>query len=158
MKGKVKSDSFEKAFSYARRLLNIRPRSIQEIRYRLYAKGFNKKAAEKVIEVLKAKHILDDKSFARMWVESKMRSSPRGDLLFKKELLQKGVSREIIESVLSEKKGSEGEIIKELVYKKLHTLIDLPPEKVRKKLFDFLVRRGFSFDMIENVLNEVLPG
>ena len=153
---KMKKDKHAKATAYAYRLFAIKPRSEKELRDRLYKKRFRRAIIEDVISLLKEKNIIDDLKFARLWVESRMRLSPKGDMLIKKELREKGIELSIIEKALSEKKEDEGSIVKALAEKKLSSLRKLPREKARKRLFDFLARRGFDFDVINDTISELL--
>jgi len=149
-----KKDKNDKAVAYAYRLFSVRPRSEKELRERLSGKGFGGATACKVISLLKDKNIIDDLRFARRWVESRMRAKPKGDMALEIELRQKGISADVIEKVLSEKQENEGDVCRRLAMKKMEALGKLPKEKARKKLFDFLARRGFNFEVIEEVVRE----
>ena len=151
-----KKKTSDKALSYAYRLLGIRPRSEKELKERLFGKRYGSEAIESVISQLKEKGVVDDLKFARAWVESRMRTSPKGNVALKRELGMKGISNPITEEVLSEKKEDEASIVKELAEKKMESLKDLPKEKARKRLFDFLARRGFNFDTIKDAVREHL--
>ena len=149
-----KKDKTDKAVAYAYRLFSVRLRSEGELKMRLFRKGFGGATACKVISILNEKNIINDLRFARLWVESRMRRKPKGDMALERELRQKGISADIIEKVLSQKQGNEGAVCRELAMKKMEALGKLPREKARKKLFDFLARRGFKFDVIEEVVRE----
>ncbi|GAG50789.1 unnamed protein product, partial [marine sediment metagenome] len=84
-----KKDKNDKAVTYAYRLFSVRPRSEKELRERLSGKGFGGATACKVISFLKDKNIIDDLRFARLWVESRMRANPKGDMALERELRQK---------------------------------------------------------------------
>ncbi len=150
----MRKNNADKAVSYAYRLFSIRPRSEKELRDRLFRKGFGSATVHDVISLLKEKNIIDDFKFARLWVESRMRTNPKGDMLLRKELRMKGISASIIEKVLSEKESGEGSLARTLAGQRLESLKKLPKEKARKKLFDFLARRGFDFDVIEDTVKE----
>jgi len=122
---------------------------------RLFSKGFGRVTVYEVTALLKAQNILDDFKFARLWVESRMRLRPRGDMLLRNELREKGIAGSVIEKVLSEKEGKEETSARELAAERFKTLEKLPKEKARKRLFDFLARRGFKFDTIKDIINEI---
>ena len=147
-----KKDKAQKAIAYAHRLLNVRPRSEKELKDRLFRKGFDRTTVYSVIPLLKEKNVIDDFRFAKLWIESRMRVSPKGEVLLRKELRDKGVPDGIIEEVLAEKEKDENTLARTLVADKMKTLKSLPKEKARKKIFDFLARRGFDFDVIEDVI------
>jgi len=79
-------------------LFNIRPRSEKEVRTYLKNLSFNRKvkdqeeisdlAIDSLVEKLKQKRLLDDKQFAKDWVESRRRSKQKGERVLKMELFQ----------------------------------------------------------------------
>jgi len=152
----MRKTKIDKAVAYAYRLFSIRPRSEKELRDRLFRKGFGSATVYEVISLLKEKNIIDDSKFARAWVESRMRTNPKGDMLLRKELRDKGVSAPIIEKALSEKETEEGPLVLALARRKAESLKKLPEAKARKKLFDFLARKGFNFEIIEDIVKETL--
>ena len=151
---KVSKNKTDKATAYAYRLFGIRPRSERELKQRLFGKHYDHETISGVISSLKEKDIIDDVEFARRWIESRRRTNPKGDRLLRKELREKGVSATVIDTVLAEKKESENSVVRALAGKKAESLKNLPKQKARKKLFDFLARRGFDFDVIGEAVNE----
>ena len=90
----------------AGRFLEARPRSSAEVRRRLSGAGYRDELVEGAINKLLEFGVLDDQAFARMWVESRDRARPRGERAIRQELIQKGIERETIELVLSERSES----------------------------------------------------
>lgn len=90
----------------AGRFLEARPRSSAEVRRRLSGAGYRDELVEGAIAKLLEFGVLDDQAFARMWVESRDRARPRGERAIRQELIQKGIERETIELVLSERSES----------------------------------------------------
>ena len=150
----VKKIKSQKAASYAHRLLGVRPRSERELRDRLFKKGFGQANVSEVVALLKEQNVIDDFKFAKLWVESRMRTAPKGDALLRKELRDKGVAQSIIDEALASTGESEVKVARDLATKQLTRLKGLPREKARKKLFDFLARRGFNFDTIRDIVRE----
>ena len=150
----MKKSKTDKALSYAYRLLNIRPRSEKELRDRLHRKGFGQTTVNDIIPLLKEKNVIDDYRFAKLWIESRMRRIPKGGILLRRELREKGVSLSVIDKALSEEEIDEASLARDLAEKKFKTLKGLPKEKVKKKLFDFLARRGINFDTINDIITE----
>ncbi len=83
--------------------LAVRPRSVDETRRRLRHLGYPVHLIDVVIDRLLAFGYLDDASFARAWVESRDRARPRGESALRRELMLKGIDREVISEVLSER-------------------------------------------------------
>ncbi|MCK4649219.1 RecX family transcriptional regulator, partial [bacterium] len=71
LRGRITSNGVKKAKDYAFKLLSYRPRSIKEIRNRLKKKDYSSKVILEVIKDLKRLKFLNNKEFARMWVESR---------------------------------------------------------------------------------------
>ena len=90
----------------AGRFLEVRPRSIAEVRRRLGGAGYRGELVEGAIAKLLEFGVLDDQSFARTWVESRDRGRPRGERAIRQELGLKGIERETIELVLGERRES----------------------------------------------------
>ncbi|MBN1353380.1 MAG: regulatory protein RecX [Candidatus Omnitrophica bacterium] len=151
----MKRNSDEKAMAYACRLLSLRLRSEAELKERLALKGFARVVVENVVSVLKNKKIVDDLRFAKAWVESRMRTNPKGSILLKRELKKKGIEDSLIAEAMPDKKDGEDKVAATIARRKFETLKNMPRAKARKKLFDFLARRGFDFGIIEETLNEL---
>jgi len=150
----MKKSNTEKALSYACRLLNIRPRSEHELKDRLFKKGFGQATVNETVASLKEKGFLDDFKFAILWVESRMRANPKGGMLLRKELKAKGVPAQAIEKALAESKEDESLVAKSLTAREMEKLKGVPKEKVRRRLFGYLARKGFKFDLIEDIVRE----
>ena len=152
----TKKSKFDKAIGYAYRLFSIRSRSEKELKDRLYKKGFGRETVETVLTRLKENKIIDDSNFAKLWVESRMRQNPKGKIVLRKELREKGISSSVIESAISEKSINEDATVKELALERYEKIKTLPREKIRKRLFDFLARRGFDFETIGETIKEIV--
>ncbi len=120
----------------------------------MFDRGFGRKTVEEIVSNLKKRNLLDDYKFAKLWIESRVHTAPKGDMLLKKELKDKGISIGIIDRVMSEKKEAEDAVAREIAKKRFDKLKGLPKEKSKKRLFDFLARRGFSFDIIHDIICE----
>lgn len=152
-------EKFEKAYTRALKFLNFRPRSEKEVRDNLLKKKIDPDFIEGIIELLKKQKFLNDYEFTRMWVESRLRSSPRSLSLIKRELLQKGVSRDIVEAQISNFQFSisnELDNAKRLVEKKIKRYKMLEKHEIYQKLGAILARRGFDWDTIRQSIDEVI--
>ncbi len=151
-----KQRSHAKNNAYA--LLRQRPRSVYEIRNRLKLKGYEDELVEDVVVNLKRTGDLDDEKFARFWVGSRMHMNPAGDVVLKHELKGKGVSDSIIEAVLIEKaeKYNEYEIALSMAKDRFERLKKLDRRKATKRIYDYLLRRGFKYDNIRRVVENLI--
>jgi regulatory protein len=108
------------------------------------------KIIEKVIAKLHEYQYIDDERFAELFVTSRMKNKPRGKDVLLMELISKGVAKDIGQKVLTLLVEDEASLLKQTYQKKYKE------EKIamndRKKI-DFLRRKGFSWDLIEQFIN-----
>ncbi len=159
----------------AARYLEARPRSQAEVQAKLLRLGYRPELVEGVIARLLDLGYLDDEAFARAWVESRDRASPRGEHALRTELGRKGVARDVIVTVLDERRevartpgGPSGagdaeapsadEVAAErLLRKRLVSILREPDaRKRRQKAYALLARSGFSPDVCAAVSRSVL--
>ena len=145
---------FLKAKNCAYKLLSYRPRSTKEITQRLKDKGFTPKAICKTIEYLSELNYLNDENFAKFWIQSKIRLKPVGFSLLRYQLRQKGVAEEILEKVLSNltRQYNEYEAAKKLATSQVNRYRGLAPLVLKRRLYDYLCRRGFSQEAISQAI------
>lgn len=138
-------------------LLRQRPRSVYEIRSRLKLKGYADNLIEDVVASLERAGELNDERFARFWVESRMHMNPAGDVVLKHELKRNGISDSIIEAVLIEKgeKYDEYEIALSMANDRFERFKKLDRQKAMKRVYDFLLRRGFKYDTVRRVIENL---
>ncbi|MBU4310557.1 recombination regulator RecX [bacterium] len=150
-------EGVKKAKDYAFKLLSYRPRSVKEIQDRLKKKDYSSRIISEVIKSLKRLKFLNDKEFAKMWVESRIKTRPMGRHRLYQELIQKGIDRELIEKTLSNyREEEEIELAKELAQRKLkRSYQNLDKVTTKRRLYGFLQRRGFSYDTIQEVMKEL---
>jgi regulatory protein len=147
------ADTLEKAKQRALGLIVYRPRSVREVRQRLKRAGVDAGSIETVIGDLQSAGLLDDTEFSKAWVESRLRSSPKGKRVIAWELRQKGVQPDTIEQALEG--VDEQEAALRAAQKRLPRLASLEPRDKRRKLSEYLARKGFGFEVIEDVLNRI---
>lgn len=144
-----------KARNYAFLLLRHRQRSEYELFQRLKKKKFSPAIIARTIRWLKDNDFIDDASFAKAWLESRLKK-PLGIKRIRKELKAKGVPDQIIEGQFGKIKDkySEEEMINQLIQRKLRTAKDADPAVTKRKIFSFLLRRGFSYDAVYGALDQ----
>ena len=150
-------EEIKRANDYAFKLLSYRPRSINEIRNRLKKKDYSSKVILEVIKNLKRLKFLNDKEFAKMWMENRIRTRPMGRYRLKQELIQKGIDKNLVEKTLSNyREEEEIELARELTQRKLRrSYCSLNRLTAQRRLYGFLQRRGFSYDTIQEVMKEL---
>lgn len=157
-----RTEEIRQARESAIRLLSYRARSEKEIRDRLRKKGFGSSTADEVLDSLLKSGLVNDQEFARAFAHDKLLKKPMGRVMLKQELRRKGISKETIEQVLSEAYGSEDEdqYAFELATKRIKlsqsSFARLDPLKQRKRLSDYLARRGFNWETVAKAVERVL--
>ena len=145
-----------KAKTAAFRFLKIRQRSVCELREKLTHKKFPKAIVEETIAFLLEKKFLDDRAFAKAWVRYRQ-ARPYGAQKIRMELRQKGISEDISREELAAAFGeySEEEVVLALARRRANRYQGIEPVKVRKRVFDFLARRGFNLDVITKAIKKI---
>ena len=138
-------------------LLRIRPRSERELAGRLKDKGYSDDVVGGVLTDLKKRGLIDDAKFSRFWIDSRLHLNPVGDVILKHELRGKGVGDGIIEAALAEKTSAydEYEAAKNMALERFRRLKGIDRRKATKRVYDFLLRRGFKYDNIRRIIEEI---
>ena len=128
------------------------------MRQRLKLKGYGDDVINSVVDGLKRSGGLDDEKFARFWMQSRMHLNPVGDTVFRRELKLKGISDFVIDATLEEKAAGfdEYKIAFAMAEERYGRLKKLDRRKAMKRLYDFLVRRGFKFDTVQRIVDELI--
>jgi regulatory protein len=141
--------------------VSYRPRSSREVMVRLNEKGLPLGIAQRVVQHFQSVSLVNDLEFARMFVRDKLRSKPIGRTFLKQQLLAKGIARNVIDEVLAEYVSDEHqrEAAVELATKRMKqarkSLARLDTIKQKKRLLEFLLRRGFSHDIALKTVRQI---
>jgi regulatory protein len=151
------SSPLAEAKSDAYRLISRRTRTRKEIQDRLGLKGHAEGVIEETLQSLSDLGYLDDAAFAREWCRYRLESRPLGARALRRELLSKGVSTELAEAAVQEtfEQVSEAELAVRLAAKRTKNGFDTQTSKDVKRLREFLLRRGFSFESVREALSSV---
>jgi regulatory protein len=144
---------FYRCLNTAKRFLSYRPRSEAELRKRLTQHGFQSDIIEAVIQRLKDQHLVDDVAFSQFWKENRETFSPRSQWLTGLELRRKGVSDDIISMVVSDIDDDDSAYQAALSRGRRLPLSDYPA--FRRRLGDFLKRRGFNYGVIARTVQRL---
>jgi regulatory protein len=141
-----------KARQYAFKLLSYRGRSEKELEERLIKKGITKTVTSSTINYLKDMGLIDDMALAETLKREAVTTKLLSQNGAKKFILNRGISREIVDLVFSNDENEDIENARRLVDKKLKTFKNYSSETVRRRLYNLLLRRGYSFETIMAVL------
>jgi regulatory protein len=152
----LKAEEQRKIINKALNLISYRQRSIQEVRNNLKEKGYEEIYIEKAIEYCKGQNYLNDEEFALSFIRDKQNLNNLGSKRIKYELINKGVSETIIEKILQIDPEDEYSIALELAEKRIKSYNGQDRNSIYRKLGGFLQRKGYPFDIVKSVLDEVL--
>lgn len=143
-------DDVVKAVESAVRFLSYRPRSTAEVRRNLTEKSMEPPVIDAALERLSTLGYLDDEAFARFWVENRSSFKPLAPTALRYELRRKGVSDAIIAEVLAAVDPLAA--AQQAAATQVRRLRGKDRSTFRTKLSSFLQRRGFSYDVIREVI------
>ena len=155
------SESELAAKNCAVNFISYRPRSSEETLMHLVRKGFENPIACRVVEQLQAIGMIDDRTFARMFTRDQIRRKA-GRNLIRQKLYHKGIDRHMTDGVLDDliRPEEEQEAARSLAARRLvlakRSLGALDPEKRRKRVYDFLIRKGFSFEIAQQTVQQLM--
>jgi regulatory protein len=139
-------DSREWAYQQAMLFLSYRARSEKEIRQNLHKHEMPEDVIEETLERLRQAGLANDNEFAQAWVENRNTFRPRSRRALAMELRQKGLDDETVHSAISG--VDEDALAYEAAQKRQGRLKGLEWSDFRKKLSEFLARRGFPYSVI----------
>lgn len=156
---------YEKLIGIALRFVSYRPRSRREIETYLstYCTKRHISAPGEIVRVMDRLTELgyaDDGAFVRWWITQRTGRKPKGDRQIVSELLAKGIKKEVIDGALSafareEPDRNERTRALTAATAKLRTLSSYPSQKRKEKLSAYLSRRGFDWEVISSVVDEI---
>ena len=144
----------ENARRIALDLLEVRDRSVKEIRERLQRRGCTPAAIDTVVGNLEALRLLDDRAFVRRWVETRRSRRPEGAPKITRDLARRGIDPSLIEEVLAEfgdDLGSGAEALS-LLRRQRTRYRGLDRETARRRMYGLLARRGFDPDTVQQAV------
>lgn len=147
------SDRSQRCLNAALRFLSYRPRSEAELRERLRRRGFDSDSIEAVTTKLKEQEWVDDTAFAQFWKDNRQSFSPRSQWLTGQELRRKGVASDIIDQVVGAIDDADSAYRAAL--SKVRSLPRSDYQSFRRRLGDYLRRRGFSYQVINHTVERL---
>ncbi len=140
---------FDRALKY----LSYKNRSTKEIYDYLKKKEFSDEEITSAIEKLVEYKFLDDKNYSEIFTRDRQLKG-RSKRMISYELKQKGINKDLSEMTL-ENAQDDLKTAKEYIGKRLHQFNRLDPEKRKQRIVGRLQSRGYSWDVIKKVLQEI---
>ena len=142
-----KSKALAKGINYVSKTLKTK----KQVKTYLYSKGYSDNVVYYVCDKLTDYGYINDYEYAKRYIEGNNRTQGKQLILFK--LMQKGVSKDIITTVLDEidipSKDNALDLAKKHFKNKEKTIENL------SKTYKYLIGRGFSYSEAENAINEL---
>ncbi len=146
-------DQREVAYMQALRFLDYRPRSRIEVRRNLEKHAVPAEVINDVFKRLERSGLVNDERFAKDWVENRSEFRPRSRKALAYELHQRGLDETSIDKALQ---GMNEEVLAyQAALKQSRRYEGLPVRDFRNKLGSYLARRGFSYEVIKDVVTKV---
>lgn len=148
----------ERVTALALKILAARPRSESQLRERLMARPWARaELVDECIVKLKELGYVDDTAFAHSYANYRLNAKPVGRSRVARELAGKRVARETIARALDSvfEDVDQEALIDRAVEKRIRTH-GLPSDKAaEKRMFDYLVRLGFEYDLVIGKLRAI---
>jgi len=154
LQGEVRQECFDDAM----RMLQTRLHSRRELATKLSRKEYGQSTIEGVLTDLERLGYIDDARFAKTKALSAAEHKHHGKRRAKIELMKAGVDSSTAETALDDVYDRHDSIAvaRELARKQAGRLLKLEPAVARRRLVGMLQRRGFEYDAIKPVVDEVL--
>ncbi len=145
--------------NYLLNLLSRRTHARSELKRKALSKGYPSDKIQQLLQKFEEKGWVDDEEFAKSFVHDKFELQRWGPVKIRSKLRLLGISRPIIERAIQEiqSSGDDYQILKQLVVKRrAHFMREPDLQKRKRKIADYLLRKGFSSDTVFNSLERLL--
>ena len=147
---------FKQGYLYAVRLLTASKKSSKELSKRLKDKGYQPAAIEDILQSLRSQGILDDRKMADETIHWAKQAKKYGKKRISLELKKKGIAQNLIDGALEGySKEEERKTAYQLAEIRWNKVKHLEPQKRKKRLFDYLISRGFDFELTREIMNRL---
>ena len=143
------------AYYLALKSINSRFKSEDEVRKMLKNKEYNSEIIEFVVDKLVKQGYLNDRVFAKLYINNQIVTTSRGPLRIKKDLLDKGVSNSIIDEELVEfNEDIQLEKIDKFINKSIKSNHSRGGVILKSKIFNDLKTLGYDSSVINKIIND----
>jgi regulatory protein len=139
-------ESREAAYQQAMLFLGFRARSEAEIHKNLEKREFHPAVIEETLQRLREEKLVNDDEFAGSWVANRSEFRPRSKRALAMELKRKGLTEAAIQSATEAL--DESALAYAAAQKRVRRLEGMEWIEFRKKLGEYLARRGFAYEVV----------
>ncbi len=149
----------KQALVTALRLLTATPKSRKGLADKLRQKGYPREVLEVTLDHLEKQGLLNDRALAHSLCQSYVHYKFSGRKRIAFELGKKGIRENLIHEALEGySPEEERQKAMELAQFKWERASRLDKTKRRKKVYDFLLHRGFDFNIARETIEQLLKG
>lgn len=157
LKSVADKESYLRCKNSALKIIERSYKTEKEVIEKLQMKGYEQNHIEASIEFLKEYKFLNDDYYAEAFIKDKLNS--KGSQRIKQDLIKKGIPRDKIEEKLEGiDKSAEKITARVLANKKLRIIQKSENDtyKISGKLYRFLISKGYTYDVVKEVVKDVM--
>lgn len=142
----------------ALRYLGERARTTYEVRQKLKKKGFQEEVIEPVLQRMDELGYLDDSGYTAAFIQGRLASKGYGPLRIRQDLQRRGIAAPVVDAALNRLISTEQALdnaVRQAEKRWALLQKERDVRKRRKKLYDYLLRRGYDFDTVRAALDRV---
>ena len=125
------------------------------MREKLIRKGFSEDIVFRTLDYLKQTGLIDDAALAANLIRQALEQKHLGYGAARQFMQKRGLPRALIGQTLGYEEVTELRNARKLLDKKCRTMGNYPTKKDKKRLYDFLARRGYPPVVIGKVLGDL---
>lgn len=149
-------DEIRKAFNKGLNFLSYQMRSEHEVKKKLSSLEFGEAVILEAIQKLKSYGFLNDESYSKALLDTKKATMKKGPRAIRQDLIKKGIDKHLQDEVLETFSHEEQvKLATQLAEKVIRSEKKKTPAQVKAKIQDFLMRKGYSFAIVDEVLGQV---
>lgn len=149
-------DEIAKAFNKALHFLSYQMRSEYEVKKKLLDADHGEAVVLEAIRKLENLGFLNDATYSKALLETKKRTMKKGPRAIRQDLKKKGIDQSLQDKVLETFTYEEQlDIAMQLAEKEVRAGNRKTPTQVKQKIQDVLMRKGYSFSIVSDVLERI---
>lgn len=153
----IEEAAFREQLPFARRdserYLSLSERTLHQLRSYLIGRKYLERVADDMLLWAERCGLVDDRRYASIYIRSHSRNSPMGNFRIRMELKKRGIPDSITDEVLSQR--DEDDLQQTLVKTVKNKYGYLERQTGLRRATGYLRRRGFQYDLISRVIDEV---
>lgn len=127
-----------------------------EIKEKMTRWGIDEDAQQRVVEYLVANRYVDDRRYARSFVNDKLKYNKWGPRKIEQSLWMKHIDESILREALDDVDNEEYiSVLRPLLTSKRKTTKAETDYEMNQKLLRFAIGRGFTFEQVKEVIDDV---